>query len=71
MNAEVKKIRADVESTPEMVLGMLNGHSGRMKSLCAIVVWDDDSYQVVHNAMQLKDLTYGLALFQREVLEEL
>lgn len=70
MAAEVKKIRADLESTPEMVLGMLNGHGRRIKSLCAIIIWDDDSYQLVHNAMPLKDMAYGLALFQKEVLEE-
>lgn len=71
MLAKVEKIRDDIDSTPDMILGMLNGHSGQIKHIAAMVVWDDGSYQLVHDAMEKRDLAWALALFQRELFEEL
>ena len=71
MTAEVKKIRPDLDATPEMILGMLKGYDKRIKHIAAVVVWDDDSYQLVNDPMTKRDLAFALAIFQREFFEEL
>lgn len=71
MSAKLVKIRPDVDSTPEMLLGMLMGHKTKIKHIVAVVVWDDDSNQLVHDAMLKSDLAFALAVFQRDFFEEL
>lgn len=71
MSAKIKKIRPDIESTPQMILGMLNGHSSQIKHIAAVIVWDDDSYQLVNDVMTKRDLAFALAIFQREFFEDL
>lgn len=71
MSAEIKKIRPEIESTPQMILGMLNSYSPQIKHIAAVIVWDDDSYQLVNNVMTKRDLAFALAIFQREFYEDL
>ncbi len=71
MAAQVKKISPSIESTPEMLLGMLKGDVSRMKSICAVIIWDDDSFQCVHSAMPLSQLSYGVHLFQLALFEDM
>jgi hypothetical protein len=56
MPAEVTKIRADVDATPETILGMLNGYDKRIKHIAAVVI---------------SELAWALVLFQKELFEEL
>ena len=71
MAAEVKKIKPDMDATPEMILGMLMGYRGKIKHIAAVVVWEDDSYQLVNDPMEKRDLAWALAIFQREFFAEL
>ena len=71
MPAEIRKIRPDIESTPEMIIGMLASHGKKIKNIAAVVFWDDDSVQFVNNSMSLRDEAYALAIFQRQLMEDL
>jgi hypothetical protein len=71
MPATVEKIRPDINATPETMLGMLRGHAGKIKHIAAVVVWEDESYQLVHDSMKKSDPAFALAIFQRQFFEDL
>ena len=71
MPAELKKINPAMDSTPEMLLGMLLGYRHRIKHLAAVVIWDDDSYQLINDPMTKRDMAWSLAVFQKEFFDEL
>lgn len=64
---QVVKIRPEVQSTPEMLLGMLLGQSRRIKHIAAIILWDDDSSQLVNDPMQVSDLAWAHAIMRFEL----
>ena len=67
MPAEVKKIRDDVQADPKMIVGMLNGYAGQIKHIAAVVIWDDDSFQIINDPMPLSKLAYAVAVMDREL----
>lgn len=71
MSAVVKKIRPDMDSSPEIILGMLQGHSKQIKHIAAVVIWEDDSCQLVNDPMPKRDMAWLLAAFQKEFFEDL
>jgi len=71
MAAEIKKIKPEMDSTPEMILGMLMTHRDKIKHIAAMVVWDDDSAQLVNDPMPHRDMAWLLATFQQQFFTEL
>lgn len=70
MPAEVKKIR-DFPSTPELTIGMLQGHAHKIKHIAAVVVWDDDTYQMVNDPMPLSTHAFAIAVMQKKLMDEI
>ena len=68
---KVLKIRPDVDSTPATLLGMMQGHSARIKKLIAVVVWDDDSYQVVNTKLQHSEHAFAAFMMEQALKKEL
>lgn len=68
---QVTKIRPDVDSTPATLLGMLQGHADRIKRVIAVVVWDDDSYQVVNTKLAHSEHVFAAFVMNQELLREL
>lgn len=68
---EIHKIRPDMPSDPALIIAMLMQHRKRIKHIAAIVVWDDDSYQLCHDAMKKSEMAYSLVLFQKTVMEDI
>lgn len=71
MSAVIKKIRADMDSTPEIILGMLQSYRKQIKHITAVVIWEDDSCQLINDPMPKRDMAWLLATFQKEFFEEL
>lgn len=71
MIAKVHKIRPDMDSNAQTILGMVNASSEQIKHIAAIVVWENGDYQLVHDAMKKSELAYAFAIFQKEIFEEL
>lgn len=71
MPAEIKKIRDDMASSPEHLLGMLMGYRSQIKNIVAIVEWDDESFQLVNNAMKHRDLAFASAILQATLAKAL
>lgn len=71
MPAQVVKIRSDDKSTPETILGMLLGHRDTIKHIVAVVIWDDDSYQMVNDSIALSEHAFAIAMMQRALFREM
>ena len=67
MPAEVKKIRDDIQSDPQMIVGMLQGYVSQISHIAAVVIWDDGTFQVVNDPMPLRDFAYAATILQREL----
>lgn len=71
MAAVVKKIRPDINATPEMLLGMMLGYVDQIKEFAGVIIWDDDSVQVVNTPMKMKELSYCATAFQLELFDQM
>ena len=54
-----------------MLLGMLIGHSAKIRHINAVVIWDDDSYQVVNDRMKLGEQAFALIVMLRSLLADM
>ena len=66
MPAKVLKIRHDLPTDPKILLGMLLGDVDKIKKLSAIVIWDNDEFQFVCNAMTHNQMAMSSIVFQEE-----
>jgi len=51
------------DSTVGSVISRLHRHQGRIKSITAIIEWDNETIDISCNAKKTRDFTYELAVF--------
>jgi len=61
---ELGRHRPSVES----VVSRLDRHQGRIKSISAVVEWDDGSYDVYHDDKSLENLSFDALILNKYAL---
>jgi len=69
MAGKVVKIRPDIDSTGATVAGMLAGHAAQVKHIMAVVIWEDDSYQVVNDPQPRSQMAFAITVLQKRLLD--
>jgi hypothetical protein len=70
MAAKVVKINSNFSSTPQTLLGMLLGHADKIKGIGAVIIWDDDTYQMVNIPMKHSEHAMMIQIMQRALWQE-
>ena len=71
MPAKVLKIRDDFPTDPKTLLGMLLGDVDKIQKISAVVIWDNDEYQFVCNAMHHNQMAMSAVVFQEEARKKI
>lgn len=70
MPAKIKKI-GDFPDSPELVIGVLASRVKQIKHIVGVVIWDDERYEMVCDAMPLPEYALAVHVLQRVLFREI
>ena len=71
MSAEIIKFDKSVPTDPRTFLGMLISHADKIRGIVGVVIWDDDTFQVVNTVIPHSSHAFAAFLINEALRNEL